>query len=299
MGSGLAQSAVAEAMERGWLPMAAAWLLALGLLAACATTRLPPEAGPPRHVSLDHTLNTRDLGGYATTDGRQIRWRMLYRSDELDRLDENDLQVLAARDLRTVIDFRTEAERDGREDRLPEGVEPVWIPISYPSMDPDRIARRILRGDAAEGYFEEMMQRANRSFALDHGPEMAAFVEKLAEPGALPALFHCTYGKDRTGFGAALVLDLMGVPWETIQQDYLLSNVYLAENIDRMARFIWLGSLFRISQSNARDLLGVRAQYIASARNATIEEYGSTEGYLRAFGVSDETLQRLREALIE
>lgn len=284
---------------RAGLSFAVTGLLGLGLSAACATTALPPEAAPPRRVELNHTLNTRDLGGYVTENGRSIRWGVLYRSDELDRLDEDDIQVLAARGLRTVYDFRSESERDGREDRLPEGSEAVWLPILYPSMDPDRIADRILRGDADEGYFEDLLQRANRSFALDHGEQFAAFIEALAEPGALPALFHCTYGKDRTGFAAAAVLDLMGVPWDTIEQDYLLSNVYLSHEIDRMARFIWLGSFFRISRSNARDLLGVRRQYIAAARDAMIEQYGSTEAYFKAFGVSDETLQRLREALLE
>ncbi len=73
-------------------------------------------------------------------------------------------------------------------------------------------------------YFEDLLRRANRLFALDHGPQLAALLKGLAQPGTLPALFHCTYGKDRTGFGAALVLELMRVPWEKIEQDYLLSN---------------------------------------------------------------------------
>lgn len=278
---------------------ARAWLAGFWLLGACAGTKLPPEAGAPRRVELEHTRNTRDLGGYATEDGRTLRWRVLYRSDELDRLDPEDVEELAARRLQTVFDLRTEVEREGRGDRLPSDVHYVSVPISYPSMDPGRIANRILRGDADEGYFEDLLQRANRSFALDHGPQLAALIEGLAQPGALPALFHCTYGKDRTGFVAATILELAGVPWETIERDYLLSNVYLRESNDRMARFIWLGSLFRISRANARDLLGVRPQYIIAARDALIGEYGSVEAYVRAFGVSPDSLERLRRALIE
>ena len=167
-------------------------------------------------------------------------------------------------------------------------------------MDPDRIANRILRGDADKGYFSAMMQRANRSFALDHEEELGSFVRGLAEPDALPALFHCTYGKDRTGYAAAIVLDLLGVPWETIREDYLLSNAYLAPNTQRMATFIWLGSLFRISRGEAKDLLGVRARYIDAAHDAVLERFGSTEAYARdGLGVPNETLERLRSALLE
>jgi hypothetical protein len=66
-----------------------------------------------------------------------------------------------------------------------------------------------------------------------------------------------------------------------------------------MARFIWFGSLFRISRANARDLLGVRAEYLESARSAVLEEYGSITDYARAAGVRDETLDRLRATLLE
>ncbi len=91
----------------------------------------------------------------------------------------------------------------------------------------------------------------------------------------------------------------MRVPWEKIEQDYLLSNVYLTKRIDRMARFIWLGSLFRVSQSNARDLLSVQPQYLNSAREALIEHFGSVEVCVKAFGVTDGTLEQLRGALLE
>jgi len=276
----------------------AALVIPLMLALACATS-LPPEAQPPRQIPLDQTLNTRDLGGYRTTDGQQVRWGQLFRSDALHKLSQRDLETLEQLGLQTVFDLRSAGERKGAEDRLPTGSSQVLLPILYPSMAPDVIAGRILRGDASEGYFNDLLQRANRSFALDHGDELAAFLNDLAEPDALPALFHCSHGKDRTGLAAALILDLLGVPWEAIREDYLLSNVYLRSNTDRMSRFIWLGSLFRISQAEARELLGVRAEYIEAARAAVLESYGSVPEYIRAIGVSDETVELLRDALLE
>lgn len=272
-------------------------LATLALAAAACAARGGP--GPPRAVLLDGTLNTRDLGGYETRDGRKVRWGMLFRSDELEDLDEADLLALERLGLRTVIDLRSPAEREDAPDRLPPGVATIFVPFSHPSMDPSRITSRILRGDASEGYFGSLLNRANRSFALDHGSELAQVVETLARPGMLPALFHCTYGKDRTGFVAAMVLSLVGVPWETVAEDFLLSNAMLADHIDRTAALIHWASLFRIRREEARELLGVKRAYLDSARDAVIETYGSTEAYRRAIGIDDAIVARLRDALLE
>lgn len=202
--------------------------------------------------------------------------------------------------LRGVYDFRTENEKENAPDRLDPGVEYVALPIFYPSMDPDHLRGVILRGGGEEGYFEDLLERANRSFALDNTAQIAALLESLSEPGALPALFHCTYGKDRTGFAAALILEILGVPPETASQDYLLSNDYLASEIDRMSRLIWLGSFFRIPRSESRELLGVQREYIDSAREAMLGEFGSLEAYVRdGLGVPDATVERLRAVMLE
>ena len=278
-------------------------LLAFAVSAAllsCTTPPLPPESAlGARRLPLEGTLNTRDLGGYLTEDGRRVRWGQLYRSDQLSDLADEDVDELAAIGLRTVFDLRTDPEREGRADRLPPSTELVHLTMSHPSMDSGDITGKILTGRASHNYFEMMLERANRSFALDHTSEIAALLRALAEPGALPALFHCTYGKDRTGFVSAMVLDILGVPWETIEADYLLSNVFLEEHTRRMSNLIWFASLFRISRASARDLLGVHPDYLESARSAIEEEYGSTEAYFLAIGVDEATQERLRDALLE
>ncbi len=228
-----------------------------------------------------------------------MRWGVLYRSDDLSRLDDDDVASVAELDLQVVYDFRTDHERQDAWDRLPPGIEIERLVMSHPSMDPKLITSRILRGDASDDYFEKMLARANRTFALEHGAELAALVRELARPGGLPALIHCTYGKDRTGFAAAMVLDTLGVPWETIVEDYLLSNVYLERNISSLSRLMWLASLFRISRESARSLLGVERSYLESARQSILEEYGSIEAYRAAIGLDAETVRRLRNALLE
>ncbi len=270
------------------------------LLIGCASN--PPGPAPserPRRIALDHTLNTRDLGGYETRDGRRVRWGRLFRSDHLDDLDEDDIETLRAMGIRTFIDLRSHGERPDESVTIPVDSRSVWLPMLHPSMDPNLVMGRILRGDADEDYFFHMLQRANETFARDHGPEFARVIDILAAPDNLPALYHCTYGKDRTGFITAGILGLLGVPEETIDEDYLLSNYYLRNHIRRMARVIWLASAFRISRSDARDLLGVRLEYITTARRQMKDTYGSAEGFVKAFGVTDEMIEQMRENLLE
>jgi protein-tyrosine phosphatase len=280
--------------------LAALLVLAGAALADCTRPALPPEAGPPRHIALHGTLNTRDLGGYLTQDGRRVRWGLLFRSDRLSELNDGDVDTLASLGLRRVYDLRSENERMDHEDRLPEGVAAIALPVSDPALDPDRLRSLILGGGAEEGEFHDLLVRANRSFAVDYRAEFGALIAGLAQPGGLPALFHCSYGKDRTGFAAAVILEILGVPWETTVGDYLLSNVTLAPEIERKSRLIWVGSLFRISRDNARDLLVVKREYLEAARQAAVERFGSTDAYVReGLGITNETRERLRQALLE
>jgi protein-tyrosine phosphatase len=286
--------------DHGRRGLAALLVLAGAALTDCTRPALPREAGPPRHVELHGALNTRDLGGYLTQDGRRVRWGLLFRSDRLSELNDGDVEALASLGLRRVYDLRSESERTHHEDRLPEDVASIALPISNPALDPDRLRSLILGGGAEEGEFHGLLLRANRSFVLDHEAEFGALIQALAQPGGLPALFHCTYGKDRTGFAAAVILSLLGVPWETAVEDYLLSNVTLAPEIERKSRLIRVGSLFRISRADARDLLGVKREYLESARRAAAERFGSIDAYLReGLGVSDETREKLQRALLE
>jgi len=280
--------------------LAALLVLAGAALTDCTRPTLPPEAGPPRHIALHGTLNTRDLGGYLTQDGRRVRWGLLFRSDRLSDLNDRDVEALASLGLRRVYDLRSDRERMDHEDRLPEGVASVALPIADPALDPDRLRSLILGGGAREGEFHDLLLRANRAFALDYGAEFGALIAGLAEPGGLPALFHCSYGKDRAGFAAAVILSILGVPWETAVEDYLLSNLTLAPEIERKSWLIRVGSLFRISRADARDLLGVKREYLESAREAAVERFGSIDAYLReGLGISDETREKLRRALLE
>jgi protein-tyrosine phosphatase len=122
----------------------------------------------------------------------------------------------------------------------------------------------------------------------------------LAEPGTLPALIHCTYGKDRTGVAVALVLRSLGVPREKIMEDYLLSNKFWESKTELYSCLSNCASCFRTPRSEVRALMEVRPEYLQASFAAIDEQYCSFDNYLdQGLSIDEQTLQRLREALLQ
>ena len=187
---------------------------------------------PSRHVVLDGAVNVRDIGGYRTSDGLQVARGRLFRGDALSQLTGLDVERLDRLGLRTVIDFRTPGEvlLTGA-DRLPFGTEFVSLPVG--GGDLGSIYELIAGGDHArqrrelgDGRAAELMVEINRGFVTDQRQREAfgAAFRLVCSAGRLPLLYHCSGGKDRTGWMTAIVLTSLGVPRELVLRDYLLSN---------------------------------------------------------------------------
>jgi len=164
-----------------------------------------------RRVPLEGAVNFRDLGGYATKDGRRVRWGRLFRSDNLARLTQSDKTLLQSMGIRLVCDFRTPAEVEKMPDRFPDPGrgEYLHLPIRHGQYDPADTFERIKNGDIAwmtEKYMISGYIKNIENFA----PLWNEFFRRLADAGSLPAVFHCTGGKDRAGVAAALVLMVLG-----------------------------------------------------------------------------------------
>ena len=236
-------------------------------------------------------------------DGREVREGVLYRSDHLDQITKRDLEKVTALGVKTVYDLRSEEETESFPQRLPEivSVKVVSLPVFYHGLDPRVMARRIvISGDVKEGEFHDVMVEAYRSYALDFRTEWSTLLKGLAEPETPPALIHCTYGRDRTGVSVAIVLRSLGVPEETVLEDYLLSNTFWESEASRLSCFASCASFFRTPRSEVRALMEVRPEYLEAAFAAMDEKYGSFEGYLHeGLGIDDATLERLRSTLLE
>lgn len=273
-------------------------LILLLALADCAT----PAPDHPRRVKMSVSRNLRDLGGYTTVDGREVKKGLLYRSDSLARLSRRDLELLGGLGLKRIYDLRSENERKKDPNRLPEGSvsQVVEIPIYYAPMDPEVTRRRILKGEVEKGDFHQAMLESYRAYALEYLHEWSILLRGLAEADSLPALINCTHGKDRTGIAVAIVFRSLGLSQETVLDDYMLSNIFWEKEASRLSCLAYGASFFRTPRSEVRTLLEVRPEYLDAAFAAIDERYGSFEGYLHeGLGIDSVTLERLRAALLD
>ncbi len=169
--------------------------------------------------------NLRDLGGWSCPDG-QVRRGLVYRSTDLSRLTQADAGTAHGLGVRTVLDLRTQAEREQAPDRSLDGVEEIIVDVLGDSpgaaparvlgalADPDRAAEMLGGGRAVAMFETGYRQIVSSPSALD---AYHLFFTRIAQGPSRPLLFHCTSGKDRTGWGAACLLMLLGVSAGDVQ----------------------------------------------------------------------------------
>ena len=257
----------------------------------------------PRQIPLDGAFNFRDAGGLEIRDGRSMRSGVLYRSDELSRLSDRDLERLGHLGLRSVCDVRTPNERKSKPDRLPpdHGLHTVNIPI-YPN---GREVNRWqffwwLTTNSRELDFEAQIREGYRYFAFECGEQIRRILTLISDERHLPAVIHCTAGKDRTGYIVALIQLLAGVPRGTVVEDYLETNRLIAPHVGRYLRFLRWMSLFTISSERLQPVLEVRREYLDEILDEVLARHGSVEAYLvDACGLERPELESLKRLLVK
>ncbi|MFI7317359.1 tyrosine-protein phosphatase [Streptomyces venezuelae] len=291
--------------------------LALGALPAWAA---PSEAAAPtaprhpatasvtagRQVPLQGAVNVRDVGGYRTYDGERVREGRVYRADGLSKLTDTDVGTLAGLGLTKVIDFRVPAEvqYDG-VDRLPAGLSPTSRPVTdnglftrlltaIGSRDPVKQEEMLGSGKAAA-----FMRDVYRTFVTDaaNRAQFAATLRDIAASRS-PLLYHCTSGKDRTGWTTYLLLRLVGVPERTAVGDYLASNTYRAAYDAKVREGLKQGG-FMQNPDLIIPLQEVRADYLDTALTEVTQRYGGFSGYLtKGLGLDTRTILQLRDRMV-
>ncbi|MFC5665942.1 tyrosine-protein phosphatase [Kitasatospora misakiensis] len=188
-----------------------------------------------RSLGLFGAVNARDLGGYRTAEGLVLRAGVALRSDGLHRLTDEDLGRLTGMGLRRIVDLRSRDEvHEAGADRVADGMILHHIPVFAQNFDIFATLREALADRdpgkqhalLGNGRAEAMMTGLYRWFVNDSiaREQFAAVLRLLADPGGSPLLFHCSAGKDRTGWTAAVLLTALGVDRETVFTDYLLTN---------------------------------------------------------------------------
>jgi protein tyrosine/serine phosphatase len=249
-----------------------------------------------RHVVFEACFNFRDLGGYPTVDERHLRWGTLYRSDTLHRLTVADVEAFRQLGLRTVIDLRSSTEIDqyGRLGISDDGLTwhniPMLDNVQLSPRDPSDplLALPPEESSPGEGYVR---------IAEEFAASIAATFRILAGEDTLPAVFHCTSGKDRTGIVAALLLDVLGVADEVIGADYCLteaaqvrSTPWIEQHEPEFAAF-----LAQIPPERRAP----RPERILDFLDGLRARYGSVQEFLQRSGVAERELNILRARVVQ
>ena len=263
-----------------------------------------------RLLPLEGGRNFRDLGGYATLDGRRVKWGRLFRSGTMEGLTDADYDYLSAIGIRVVCDFRSDAEREAEPTnwRADPAVDyQAWDdPEGGGAVGPD-LGELLARPDTAAAQVFAWMRDRYPHYLTDYRAAYSDTLHRLAA-GELPLAFNCSAGKDRTGTAAALILSALGVPREVVVQDYVLSEqvvdyeaALLADDAGEAgAAGRPFGYLSASRAAVVRPLLRADPAYIGSTLAYLDETYGGVMGYLRsALEIDDAEMERMRDALLE
>lgn len=266
--------------------------------------QLPPEQrAAHRLLNFEGIANFRDLGGYANEQGQQVKWGVLYRSGTFAHSSKADLQGLQQLQLATLIDFRSGGEKEEEPNQLPQPAS--FTVVEIPTLDE---GNKALVGEVMErvesGNFDgfdpdQFMLTANRQFATEFTPQFRQFIHTVLDAGGKPVAWHCSAGKDRTGFASAILLRVLGVPQETVMRDYMESKQHALE-----ARKNQLLLLRVFKGEEAADklaiMMGVEEAWLLAAFEEIDARWGSFDNYVsEGLQLTDRDIAKLRNQLLE
>jgi protein-tyrosine phosphatase len=243
----------------------------------------------PVVVSLEGGSNFRDLGGYAAADGRKVKHGAVFRSAHLGTLTDADRAALARLAVRTIVDLRGVNEAA----ETPHLVEGVGCRIVGAHIEPgvgEKIRGAVADGSANPHLMMQFLTDHYRDYPRRCTPGFRTLFATLTDGTHRPLVFHCTAGKDRTGFASALLLTLLGVPWETVMEDYLRTND------------LWIGHVGRYPEldiDTRAAIIEARTPYLEAAFEVVRADYGSPEAFAeKALGLDAGLRERLKADLL-
>ena len=258
-----------------------------------------------RCIQLEGVSNFRDFGGYKIQNGAKIKEGLLYRSESLARLTNNDLKVIESLGIKVVCDLRADDEVHKEPDRISNnsGVKSAHIPMKSKRYNELALIPRIIAlvsGKARKINFEKVLIEIYKEFVTDFTDEFSTILKLIAERDNLPILIHCKGGKDRTGFACALIQLLLDVPMELVEQDYLLTNDCFEDIKDEfMNRFRYL-SIFGVTREKLLPFFEARKKYLEAALNQIKKDYGTINDYIqKGLNFSEKDILNLKYILLE
>ena len=252
-----------------------------------------------RELPLKSVVNFRDLGGYLTEDGRRVRWGQVYRSGALGHLSQEDADYLQNLGLRLVCDLRTPKEAEANPDQLSFKPTPTYIhkPMYSGNNSSQRLQTLFYN---SEQLYAMMVQAYTEHMVDANGETFGDILRRLADKNNLPAVIHCTAGKDRTGIAGAVLLMLLGVPDEIIVADYSLSNAHYLHFADVVRPALRKVAPLGITVEDLQPLLTAPPDTMRRTLSHIREQYGTAEAYVKdKAGLTDEEIAALKANLLE
>ncbi|MEN2399102.1 tyrosine-protein phosphatase [Flavobacterium sp. MC2016-06] len=242
-----------------------------------------------RLVPVKGALNFRDVGGYKTNDGKQVLWDKVYRSAAINKLTDEDVALLDKKGIHTIVDFRGVAEAAAAPDRLPKNSDYTLSPAGSDSLpNPAQMVKFLKEGNFLEKFYgvDAVKYSGDRFRPL--------FIKLLTLDKKEAIMYHCTGGRDRTGMATALFLYILNVPQETIEADYVASNIYLRKmNKGMMAP---LAKMSGLTEEQVEKEMALRPELIRSFFDGLKKQYGSIENFLQQeIGIGPKEIAILRK----
>jgi len=294
------------------LSVLASTLISYLILPAFAQARadelpqLKPGASLGDALGIATVPNLRDVGGYKTRDGMTVARGLAYRSDTFNPMSKDDIKKLVRLGLKNDYDLRTTAEVKVRPDELPPGVKYHLLNVLADAKSAAPAELEALLHDPKKanvvlggGKIDELFIQGYREFVSLPSAKQSyrtLFLD-LADPQKAPVVFHCTTGKDRTGWAAAALLTLPGVPKETVMEDFLRSNEYIFPQYKKaIDGFVAAGGDIAIPLA----IFGVKTEYLEASFDEMHKNYGTIEKYFdKALGIDAAGQKALRDRYLK
>lgn len=260
-------------------------------------------------IGLQSVFNARELGGYILPDGRRIKHGLLLRGGALDRLSDYDRNRLVNEfHLAKNFDFRTSMEVESTPDRDVPGCTRIWLPafdegkqaMQKVSLDKEAYAdlKNWLVVHAKDPGVQKVAREMYPGLMMNDFSRMqyAGFLQNIVNTASGAVYWHCSQGKDRTGFGAALVLAALGADMELIMNDYVISNEFYLDDLkEASSKVETVGE-----KETILTFIGVNCDYFGGTLMQIVDECGSLLDFIKGpLCMTDEDIAILRDRYLE
>ena len=227
-----------------------------------------------RVIDMYNIKNFRDIGGYYTNDNRQLKWGKIYRSADLSSATLYDQEKIRRLNIKTIIDFRSEQASGKYPILLHPSIHRFALPLT--PMDAEKLDNQLLNQNFNRSDAIKYVQESYVDIIENHKEQFGEMFDLLTNDANYPILLSGSLGKDGVGIATYLILYAIGIPHNTIVQDYMLTN----RLIDPAKTEIDAGNLSEPVQEAVTAMLSVNRAYINYAVDHINTKYESVDNYL-------------------